>query len=64
MADAEAALERLEHAGISLRDVTAKLLTEGLDSFEESSTAALNSLKQKAAVLDVDLAEVPMSRVS
>jgi len=62
--DAEAALERVERAGISLRDVTAKLLVDGLDSFEESSTAALNSLKQKAAALDVDLAEVPMSRVS
>jgi len=64
MADAEAALERIERAGISLRDVTATLLTDGLDSFEESSTAALNSLKQKAAALHVDLAEVPMSRVS
>jgi transaldolase len=64
MADAEAALERLERAGISLRDVTAKLLTDGLDSFEESSAAALNSLKRKAASLDVKLADVPLSRVS
>jgi transaldolase len=64
MADAEAGLERIERAGVSLGDVTAKLLADGLDSFEESSSAALNSLKQKAAALDVDLAELPMSRVS
>lgn len=63
-AGAEAALERIERMGISMRDVTAKLLVDGIASFEESFIAALNSLKQKAAALDVDLAEVPLSRAS
>ena len=63
-ADAEAALEHIEHAGISVRDVAATLLTDGIASFEESSTAALHSLKQKAAALDVALSDVPLTRVS
>jgi len=63
-ADADAVLERIERAGISVRDVTAKLLADGLAGFEASSAAVLNSLKRKAAALHVDLADVPLSRVS
>jgi transaldolase len=63
-ADAEAALERIERTGISVRDVADGLLADGLASFEKSFTVALNSLKQKAAALDVDLSDVPLSRVS
>ena len=61
-ADAVAELERIERVGISVRDVTAKLLADGLASFEESFTVALKSLKQKAAALDVPLADVPLPR--
>ncbi len=63
-ADAEAALAHIERMGISVSDVAAKLLTDGLASFEESSTAALNKLKQKAAALDVEIADIPLSRVT
>ena len=64
MADAEATIERVERAGISLSDVTTKLLADGLAAFEDSSAAALNSVKQKAAALGVDLADIPLSRAS
>jgi transaldolase len=63
-ADAEAALERIERTGISVSDVADELLANGLASFEKSLTAALNSLKQKAAALDVELSDVPLFRVS
>jgi transaldolase len=63
-ADAEAALQRIERAGISVRDVAAKLVTDGIARFEEASTASLHSLKQKAAALGIDLDDVPLSRVS
>ena len=63
MADAEATLERVERVGISVRDVTTTLLADGIASFEQSLAAALNSLKQKAAALDVNLADIPLSRV-
>jgi transaldolase/glucose-6-phosphate isomerase len=63
-ADAEATIERVERAGISLSDVTTKLLVDGLAAFEDSSAAALKSVKQKAAALGVDLADIPLSRAS
>jgi transaldolase len=63
MSEAERALERIERAGISMHDVTTKLLTDGIASFEASSAALLHRLKQKAAELDVALADVGLSHM-
>jgi len=63
MSEAERALESIERAGISMHDVTTKLLTDGIASFEASSAALLHHLKQKAAELDVALADVGLSHM-
>jgi len=63
MSEAERALESIERAGISMHDVTTKLLTDGIASFEASSAALLHRLKQKAAELDVALADVGLSHM-
>ena len=63
MSEAERALESIESAGISMHDVTTKLLTDGIASFEASSAALLHRLKQKAAELDVALADVGLSHM-
>jgi len=63
MSEAERALESIERAGISMHDVTTKLITDGIASFEASSAALLNRLKQKAAELDVALADVGLSHM-
>ncbi len=48
---AERTLAALEAAGISLRDVTDRLLAEGLASFEQSFRTLLQGLEQKRTLL-------------
>jgi transaldolase/glucose-6-phosphate isomerase len=54
---AEEVISGVEQAGIELRDVTAKLLADGIASFQRSSIALLKRLTQKAADLDVELVD-------
>lgn len=55
--EAEEVISGVEQAGIELRDVTAKLLADGIASFQRSSTGLLKRLRQKAADLDVELVD-------
>lgn len=58
---AERALAALEAAGVSLREVTDRLLVEGLASFEQSFVTLLAGLTRKRAALAADAASVSPS---
>jgi len=49
--EADAAIARLESLGISLRDVTEKLLADGLVSFEKSYQELFKVIEDKVAAL-------------
>jgi transaldolase len=53
---AERALAALESAGISMREVTDKLLTEGLTSFQKSYDSLIGGLRAKMKVLGREMA--------
>ena len=55
IAESEGVIRDVERAGIGLRDVTAKLLADGIASFQQSSNNLLARLRQKAADLGRDL---------
>ena len=44
---ARADIDRLEKAGVSMRDVTDKLLVDGLASFQKSFDAAVTGIAKK-----------------
>jgi len=48
---AEGLLKELERAGISMRDVTDQLLTEGIASFQKSFDELLAGIEEKTDVL-------------
>jgi transaldolase len=52
---AERTLAALESAGISMREVTDKLLTEGLASFQKSYDSLIGGLRGKMKVLGREL---------
>lgn len=58
---AERALAALEAVGVSLREVTDRLLVEGLASFEQSFVTLLAGLTRKRAALAADAASVSPS---
>jgi transaldolase len=58
--EAQRVLDGLEQKGISMRDVTDKLLKDGLASFEKSFETLLAGLRQKTKALGKELA--PSSR--
>ena len=49
--DADRAIDGLEALGISMDEVTAKLLSEGLASFQKSFDALIGGLEEKAATM-------------
>ncbi len=59
---AQAAVEALERAGISLTDVTQKLQLEGVKSFADSYNAMLEAIANKQKQLSGDAGAVPAAR--
>ena len=53
--DAARAISALEQQGISLRDVTDKLLTDGLASFQKSFDTLIAGLQKKTKALGKEL---------
>jgi hypothetical protein len=51
VSDALATIRRLQEAGVSLDDVTDKLLVDGLASFQKSFDGLVAGLAKKAATL-------------
>jgi transaldolase len=54
--EAKRALEQLEQLGISMRDVTAKLLVDGIASFQKSFDSVIAGLERKSKALGRELA--------
>jgi transaldolase len=57
VADAERTLAALATAGVDLDDVTAKLLRDGLASFQKSFDSLTAGLTKKSAALGQEMAD-------
>lgn len=56
VSEAKRSLEQLEKLGISMKDVTAKLLVDGIASFQKSFDALIAGLEKKSKALGRELA--------